>query len=784
MNRHLSRTGLWLLTAGATVFAATANHFLAVQTQRWPTFLALWPAVFIAGHVGGWRHAAASLTFGAAIVLTLHPSMRDGRTPGDWLNVVLYLAAGSVFVWFCRAHRAKGLGAVAEPVTYRYPPPLVLAASVLASMTVAFANFYVYPALGKSIPFVLFYPVMAAAGFMGGARPVLVVTFIGLASVSIWQRDIAGTAETHAFDVLRGVFAFIGITYALFSDAVVRERSRALAGEAATRELPEARARFAALAQTSPDMIWVWDLEASRMVFISRAAAKITGIPAAEALTLREKEFHAPVHPDDLPILDAGMQALRAAPDEQTVEYEYRYRHRDGHYVWLRNRAGVFRRDAAGDVTQIFGYTEDVTERRADIARLAEQASELRSTAAEREQILAAERVARAEAERANRLKDDFLATVSHELRTPLTAMLGWTAMLSEEAKDPELLQGLEVIGRNARAQRQLIEDLLDMSRILSGKLHIERQPVLLGEVLTAALETVIPAAEARGITLAGETENCEEPIQADANRLQQIIWNLLSNGVKFTPAGGQVHVLAACAGDEATITVTDTGQGIAPEFVPHVFERFRQEDGATTRKAGGLGLGLAIVKHLVELHGGTVHAHSDGLGKGSTFSVKLPLLSTRFRSRFGRTGEPAKASVSSSADKQSSALAGRRLLVIDDEADTRTYLHRVLTERGAHVSVAQNAAEGLRRTLSDKPDAVICDISMPGEDGYTFIRRLRAADDPSVNVTPAAALTALARAEDRERAIEAGFNEHCAKPVEPAELVELVARMLPAATR
>jgi PAS domain S-box-containing protein len=659
-----------------------------------------------------------------------------------------------------------------------------MAGSLVASLAVVFANFYVYPALGKSIPFALFYPLMAAAGFVGGARPVLIVTLIGLTSVSIWQRDIAGMHDSYAFDVLRGVFVFIGLTFALFSEAMVRERSRALAGEAATRELPEARARFAALAQTSPDMIWVWDLEAGHMDFMSRAAEKITGFSATEMLTQREKDYHKPVHSEDLPILDAAIQALRSVPDGQTVEYEYRYRHRDGHYIWLRNRAGVFHRDAAGAVTHIFGYSEDVTERRADIARLAEQAAELRRTATEREQILTAERVARAEAERANRLKDDFLATVSHELRTPLTAMLGWTVMLSEEAKDPELVQGLEVIGRNARAQRQLIEDLLDMSRILSGKLRIERQPILLGEVLSAALETVTPAAEARGIKLVGRTENCEEPIQADANRLQQIIWNLLSNGVKFTNTGGQVHILAACADGKATITVTDTGQGMAPEFIPHVFERFRQEDGATTRKTGGLGLGLAIVKHLVELHGGTVHAQSKGLAKGSTFTVTLPLPATRAQSRYGRTPKPAGTAAPDAAEASSDALAGRRLLVIDDESDTRTYLHRVLTERGAQVALASNAAEGLQRALDDKPDAIICDISMPGEDGYSFIRRLRSADDPSVKATPAAALTALARTEDRQRALEAGFDEHSAKPIEPAEVVTLITRLLPAPVR
>jgi PAS domain S-box-containing protein len=764
MNRHLDDTRQWLRAAGASIqrqLAAAAVSFAAADArmnrrvagiERW--IAAAWADIE--------RHLAAAARWlvaaGARLQRQLAPAERWLAAAGERLK--RQLAA-----------------------TQSYPPRRVMVASVLAALAVVLANYYAFPRLGTSLPFALFYPVLAVAGFLGGARPVIAAMAIGLISSFLWHPDVAATPPGAAF-LLRCVFAFVGFTYALFSDAVVRERARAQAGEAAARELPEARARFAALAKTSPDMIWVWDLQDGRFLFISRAARKITGIPAEEMLMLSEAEYNSAVDSEDLPILDEALRTLRGVSDGQTVEYEYRYRHRQGHTVWLRNRAGVFHRDAAGAVTQVFGFTEDVTERRIAVEQLAAQAAELASTAAEREELLAAERVARTEAERANRLKDDFLATVSHELRTPLTAMLGWTSMLSEETKDPGLLEGLEIIGRNARAQKQLIEDLLDMSRILSGKVRIEPQPVLLGDVVAAAMETVIPAAEARGVALLGETEGCGEPIQADANRLQQIVWNLVSNAVKFTPAGGQVHILAVCAGNEATITVTDTGQGMAPEFVPHVFERFRQEDGATTRKAGGLGLGLAIVKHLAELHGGTVHAHSDGLGKGSVFTITLPLQSARIRSHFGRMGAPTKAAAAQAVEARRDALAGCRLLIIDDEADTRSYLHRVLTERGAQVGVAENAADGLERALADKPEAVICDISMPAEDGYSFIRNLRRADDPAVKATPAAALTALARAEDRQRALDAGFDEHCAKPVEPAELVALVARLLPGKKR
>ena len=582
------------------------------------------------------------------------------------------------------------------------------------------------------------------------------------------------------------MYIFIGSVIGLLAEALVRERRRSAAGAAALRDLPEAQARFAAIAQTSPDALWIWDMNSRRFVFMSPASEHLTGLTAAEACEQTQEEFWTYIHPEDRHAVEAAMHALKSAETKQTLEYEYRHLQPDGSWRWLRNRAGVFTRMPDGNVAQIFGHTEDITDRRDATERLASQAAELARTALEREttlrereELLEAERVARAEAERANRLKDDFLATVSHELRTPLTAMLGWTAMLTEETEDPELLNGLEVISRNARAQRQLIEDLLDMSRIMSGKLRIEPRPVMIGNVVSAALESVQPAAEARGVTLLSKVQHCEEPIHADMDRLQQIIWNLLSNAVKFTPSGGQVRIEARCTSSEVTISVTDTGQGMAPEFVPHVFERFRQEDAATTRKTGGLGLGLAIVKHLVELHGGAVRAYSEGIGQGSEFSFTLPLKSARVNSRFGRMNTPSPQPSARSVETDYGFLTGRRILIIDDEADTRGFLRRVLAERGAQVTLAASAGEGLRHTLQEKPDAVICDVSMPIEDGYSFIRRLRRAEDGSRIPTPAAALTALARLEDKQRALEAGFDEHHAKPIEPAELLSLVERLL-----
>lgn len=765
----------WVATCLFALIGALLNQYLSVVNNGRLTFMLLWPAVVIGGFLSGFWAALAAALIGAVAVLIWHPEMTDGRTAAELGSVGFFVVlAGLLGAMFQRLHRLRG--AASEPLIA--PPPermtwrawTILGVGLAAALALSFSMDGV---LQDRAPFFLIYPVVAVAGYFGGWRPATIVGVIAAVVLYFWHPALS-TRETESA-IICTIFLLITALMGWLSEELHRARGSARAGAAAMRDLPEAQARFAAIAQTSPDALWIWDMDKMRIVFISRACEKLVGLTVDEVCAQTQTEARQSIYPDDLSIVLEAMKALSAAPDGQTVEYEYRHRHRDGSWRWLRNRTGVFNRKTDGTVAQVFGHTEDVTERREMTATLAQRAEELARVAAEREALLEGERAARGEAERANRLKDEFLATVSHELRTPLTAMLGWTAMLSEDAKDPELRQGLEVISRNAKAQRQLIEDLLDMSRIMSGKMRLEPQPVLLPQVVDAAIETVTHAAEARGVTLLAQSENCGEPIQADANRLQQIIWNLLSNAVKFTPAGGQVSVRAIGAGDEAKIIVTDTGQGMTPEFVPHVFERFRQEDGATTRKAGGLGLGLAIVKHLAELHGGTVTAHSDGLGKGSVFTVLLPLHSARAFSRFPRSAE-----ANPAGEVSRTALAGRRLLVIDDEADTRTYLHRVLTERGAQVSVAENAAEGLRRALDEKPEAIICDISMPGEDGHAFIRNLRRSEDGGVRATRAAALTALARGEDRQRALDAGFDEHCAKPVEPAELLALAIRLLP----
>jgi PAS domain S-box-containing protein len=386
---------------------------------------------------------------------------------------------------------------------------------------------------------------------------------------------------------------------------------------------------------------------------------------------------------------------------------------------------------------------------------------------------------ARRRAEEANRLKDDFLATLSHELRTPLTAILGWSSMLrGGQLEGERAARAVETIERNARAQTQLVDDLLDVSRIITGKLRIDVRSVDLTAVIKAAADATRPAAEAKDIRLQTLLDPRAGPVSGDPDRLQQVVWNLLSNAVKFTPKGGRVQVRLERVNSHVEITVADTGAGIAPEFLPHVFERFRQADMTYTRAHGGLGLGLSIVRQLVELHGGTVRAESEGEGRGTTFTVSLPLLPVRTEPAGNQPRvHPAAAAVSSPIVCPPE-LDGLRVLVVDDERDTRDLLDAVLTSCGAEVSTAASAAEALEQIGRGRFDVLLTDIGMPEEDGYALIRKVRQLPPERGGKVPAAALTAYARAEDRVRALRSGFQTHVVKPVEPEELVAVVANL------
>ena len=396
-------------------------------------------------------------------------------------------------------------------------------------------------------------------------------------------------------------------------------------------------------------------------------------------------------------------------------------------------------------------------------ARLHEQ---LQQELEDRRESLAREHTARAEAESANRMKDEFLATVSHELRTPLNAILGWSHILrSGKPDEATVSRGVEVIERNAQTQAQLIEDILDASRVITGSLRLNRGPVDLAGVINAAIDSVRLVAEGKGVQLAVILDPSARHVTGDASRLQQVLWNLLANGIKFTAAGGRVEVRLERVDGQAQITVTDTGEGVAAEFLPFIFDRFRQADSTITRRHGGLGLGLAIVRNLVELHDGSVRAESAGEGYGSSFIVRLPLArpAEGIRPDAGNGGA-------------APALRGVQILVVDDDQDALDMLTLVLTEAGAVVRTATSAAEALALLRWIRPEVLVSDLAMPDQDGYSLIRNLRATERHSGRETPAVALTAYVRVQDRARAVAAGFNVFVEKPVDPEELIAVLA--------
>ncbi len=407
-----------------------------------------------------------------------------------------------------------------------------------------------------------------------------------------------------------------------------------------------------------------------------------------------------------------------------------------------------------------------------DNARLYEAAQR---AAEERQELLESERHARTAAERESAIKDEFLANLSHELRTPLNAIVGWSQILKRGTRsEADLEKGLDTIERNARVQTQLIEDLLDMSRILAGKVRLDVQPIEPTSFIEAAIETVRPAADAKAIRIEKFLDPDAGPISGDPSRLQQVMWNLLSNAIKFTPKEGKIQVLLERVSSHVEISVADTGIGIKREFLAHVFERFRQADASTTRKYGGLGLGLSIVKHLVELHGGIVRAESRGDGQGTTFAVQLPVVAVHRHPSTQRLHPRAPAPTSLAFKTMD--LTGLKVLVVDDEPDARDLIKRVLTDCSACVFTAGSAEEALRVFDAEAPDVLVTDIGMPDVNGFELLRRVRALEQTRGRRIPAIALTAFARSEDRTRALRAGFLVHVAKPVDASELVATVA--------
>jgi signal transduction histidine kinase/DNA-binding response OmpR family regulator len=453
---------------------------------------------------------------------------------------------------------------------------------------------------------------------------------------------------------------------------------------------------------------------------------------------------------DGTPLPTERWPLTRVLRGETFSNYEvWVHRHRTGRR-WVANYAGAPVRNTGGQVEMVLITFRDVTAQKRIEADLA---------------------AAKEQAEDANRMKDQFLATLSHELRTPLNAILGWTQLLLMDPSDPEeLLGGLKTIERNAHAQTQLVEDLLDVSRIISGKLLLNSRPMSFAAVVDAAVEATRPAADGKGVRLIVEAHHGPLPMTGDPARLQQVAANLLTNAIKFTPPHGAVTVELAGGDDRVRLSVRDTGQGIPVAFLPHVFERFRQADGSSSRRHGGLGLGLSIVRYIVDGHHGTVTADSNGPGTGALFTVVLPVAA--LESDFVEPGKPV--AVAATAGR----LAGVRVLVVEDEPDARSFVAAALTKQGAAVTAVGSVAEAMEQFRRAVPDVIISDLAMPGEDGFSLIRQIRSLPPDSGGNTRAAALTAYARPEDRARTLEAGFEAHVTKPVNAADLIMVVTEL------
>jgi PAS domain S-box-containing protein len=476
-------------------------------------------------------------------------------------------------------------------------------------------------------------------------------------------------------------------------------------------------------------------------------------------VTASSEEWSRRVHPDDLKeVLKEHELAIAGKRD---FGIEFRARRADGAWRWF-SESGRCVYDPEGKPISMLGIIFDITERR----RVEE----------EKEVLFNLEQSARADAEAANRLKDEFLAMLSHELRTPLVAILGWaTTVLASPKPDEELTtHALEVIKRNARLQTRIIEDMLDVSRIVAGKLQLDLRPVDLPSIVEAAIATVQPAADAKEIQVRLTLKSAIRQVSGDPQRLQQVVWNLLSNAIKFTANGGRVEVEIKELDEHAQITVSDTGEGIKAEFLPHIFDRFRQADSSTTRKHGGLGLGLAIVRYLVELQNGTVQASSPGEDQGAVFTVTLPVLNPQLRMPM----HPGGSEVVMRSDGES--LSGLRILYVEDDFDSREALATALLMYGAEVRSAATVREALAILTVWKPDIILSDIGLPGEDGFDLIRKVRNLEPPDGGSVPAIALTGYAGVLEREHALSAGYQRCLVKPIEPGQLAEVIRSFVP----
>ena len=644
----------------------------------------------------------------------------------------------------------------------RLSPPARYGIAVAATGFAALLRVALDPLLGRDLPFLTFYPAVMVSAWLGGFWPGILATLLAATIADyLWLSLTSSLAISRAGDVV-GLLVFVGMG-ALIS--VLNESWRR-----ASAAVSQSEERLQVTLASIGDGVIATD-DQGRVTQLNAVAEALTGWTEADAVGKRLEEVFVVIHdesrrPAESPIGRVLRDNVIVKLANPTVLIS-----KDGRETPVDDSAAPIKA-ADGRVAGVVMVFRDVTERhRAERERAA---------------LLEAARAAERGAEHASRTKDEFLAMVSHELRTPLNAVLGWADMLrSGTLAKARRERAVDAVYANAKRQVRLIDELLDISRIMSGKLRLERTALDLPGVVRAALDVVQPAADAKHLHLAVEADPSIGPFYADAARLQQIFGNLLSNAVKFTPEGGAVHLRICRVDGVVECVVTDAGPGISPDFLPSVFEPFRQADGSTTRRHGGLGLGLSIVKHLVEAHGGTVTAESSGGRQGATFIVRLPIVSV-----YADEPDPTAAESMTPVDTPTVGVAtvslqGVSVLVVDDDADSREIVAASLEQFGAVVLTAASAAEALDLLKTERVHVLLADVAMPDEDGYTLIRQLRALQRPDTAAIPAAALTSMARAEDRQHALQAGFQLHLAKPIDSRSLVDAVAALLhPVAAR
>jgi len=528
----------------------------------------------------------------------------------------------------------------------------------------------------------------------------------------------------------------------------------------ARKQAEEATRRLEFHVESSPLAVVEWDSD-FRVSRWSASAEHLFGWKAEDVLGKHVNEWRF-VFADDVDAVALVTNRQREGVEVQGVQHNRNYT-REGSILYCEWYNSVLR-DERGKLVSVLSLVLDVTARQ--------------SAEDERAASLVRERDARKHAEEADRLKDEFLATLSHELRTPLTSILGWASMIrTGEVEGSNATRAIETIERNARSQARLIDDLLDVSRIITGNLRLDMHPLNLAPIVEAALDALRPTADVKGIKLQTRFVPAQCLVKGDPNRLRQVIWNLLSNAIKFTPRNGSVSIDLTCVESTARLTVGDTGDGISPEFLPYVFDRFRQAEGSISRKQGGLGLGLAVARHLVELHGGTIRAESDGLGTGAVFTVDLPLAQER---RDPARAEERRREVERRRSRLGAVrLDGVHVLLVEDDDDSRKLLGAMLKRYGARITSTKSAAEALRVFEGELPDVLVSDIGMPDQDGYELVRKLRGLPPEKGGNTPAIALTGYASRKDKERALSSGYQQHMAKPIEQADIVKAIAALV-----